>query len=60
MRVRFDSKGKLTLNDGTVLEGHFEEDKMTEAPTFNRTSKLSAHLAQFALRMPSGWWSSLL
>ncbi len=48
------SKGKFTYKDGKVYEGFFEEDKMTDTPTFNRTSKISDQISKIKARIPSG------
>ena len=45
--------GKFTFKDGEVYEGYFEEDKMTEAPTYLRKSRLSTEIAQVDTRIPS-------
>lgn len=47
-------KGKYTYKDGKIYEGYFEEDKMTDSPSYKRTSKISEQLAKVKTRMPSG------
>lgn len=37
-----------------MYEGYFEEDKMTNSPTYKRTSKLSTELTKIKTRVPSG------
>ena len=46
--------GKYTYKDGKVYEGYFEEDKMTDSPTYKRNSMFSGQLAKIKTRMPSG------
>jgi len=48
-------KGKFTFKSGQIYEGYFEEDKMTDEPTFNRTSRLSQEVAKLKARVPSGF-----
>lgn len=47
-------KGKYIYKDGQVYDGYFEDDKMTDSPTYLRTSKISEQLAKVKTRMPSG------
>jgi hypothetical protein len=47
-------KGKYTSKDLTVYEGYFEDDKMTDTPTYKRSSKLSNEIAKIKTRIPSG------
>ena len=47
-------KGKFTYKDGKIYEGYFEEDKMTNSPTFKRTSKLAGEISKIKTRIPSG------
>lgn len=47
-------KGKYTFKDGTVYEGYFEDDKMTNAPTYKRVSAISQEISKIKTRIPSG------
>lgn len=54
------NKGKFTYKDGKVYEGFFEDDKMTDTPTFKRTSKISDQISKIKTRIPSGLHSIFL
>lgn len=45
--------GKFTFKNGKSYEGWFEEDKMTNNPSFNRTSKFASDIARVETRIPS-------
>ena len=47
-------KGKYTFKDGRSYEGYFEDDKMTDSPTYNRSSVLSHEISKIKTRIPSG------
>ena len=47
-------QGKYTFKDGRTYEGYFEDDKMTDSPTYNRASILSHEISKIKTRIPSG------
>lgn len=47
-------KGKYTSKDAKVFESFFEDDKITDSPTFKKASIFASEINQVNTRLPSG------